>query len=57
MASRISRIGCSHGLPPGLGLGTHGSILCHSVSVRSLGYGFLLGCSAMGVISFWVIQP
>ena len=29
------------GLPPGLAGGTNGSIICHSASLRSLGYDFL----------------
>ena len=39
----------SRGLPPGLGLGAYGAILCHSVSVKSVGYGLLLGCSVIGI--------
>lgn len=40
MAFIISRISTLRGRPPGLAGGINGSILCHCLSVKSLGYSF-----------------
>ena len=41
MPLSTSRISVLRGLPPGLAGGINGSSICHSASLKSLGYGFL----------------